>query len=175
MNRWKKLSSYLLLNVLVSTITIIGVLFVWENTNFLKNALSLPTESTPRAERTEVESPSGISSDQSVIKIIEVIGVDNLPTEHIRIKHVGEDTGQALSLLHWRLRDENGHEFDISAHANLQSLELHSNGAIDIYTKPGPSTPIELYLGLTEPLWSHGETVTLLDEKGNVQDTYIIP
>ncbi len=176
MKRWKRLFFYLLLNVLVSTITILGVLFVWENTH-LKDVLTLPgeTASQPGAAGEEATTSQGTQETDEIIKIIEVIGVENLPTEHLRIKHVGGDLGQTLSLLHWRLRDENGRELDISAHSNLQSLELHSNGAIDIYTKPELSTPIELYLGLEEPLWVHGETVTLLDDEGNVQDIFLIP
>ncbi|OQX60786.1 MAG: hypothetical protein B5M51_09935 [Anaerolinea sp. 4484_236] len=52
MNRWKRLIFYLLLNVLVSAITILCVLFVWENTR-LKDVLMLApgseTQSTTNA------------------------------------------------------------------------------------------------------------------------------
>jgi len=172
MKRWKRLFFYLLLNVLVSTITVLGVLFIWENTH-LKDALTISKETTtqPNSDKANQVAKEG----DSVIKIVEVMGVENLPTEHIRIKHLGENPDNTISLLHWCLRDESGQSLDISDHSGLQSLELHSNGAIDIYTKPGPSTPIELYLGLEESIWSHGETVTLVDAEGNVQDTFIVP
>ncbi|MBS1250042.1 MAG: hypothetical protein MAG431_01631 [Chloroflexi bacterium] len=176
MNRWKRLFFYLLLNVFVSAVTILSVLFLWENTS-LKNVLILPEENALQQKQNGEKTTAAPEREEtnSVIKIIAASGVENLNTEYIRIKHVGEEPEQTISLLHWRLRDASGQELDISAHSNLQSLELHSNGAIDIYTKSGTSSPIELYLGLDEPLWAHGETVTLLDEEGNVQDTYLIP
>lgn len=172
MNRWKRLIFYLLLNVLVSTITILVVLFVWENTRLKETlALTSETETYPTAKTT----PQDNKAKDSVVEIVDVTGVENLATEQIRIKRVGNSSDQTLSLLNWRIRDENGHEINLSAHLNFQSLDLHSDGAILVHTKAGNSTPLDLYLGLEEPLWSPGETITLLDAEGKVQDTYLIP
>ena len=176
MNRWKRLFFYILLNIIVSTITILGVLFFWENTS-LKEALTLSEETASQSDPVgeKLESASESQETASVVKIIEVTGVNNLSTERLLLKRIDGDSNQAISLLHWRLRDENGHEIDISAYSNLQSLELYSPGAIEIYTKKGESIAVKLFLGLNEPLWVHGETVTLLDDKGEIQDTFLIP
>jgi hypothetical protein len=177
MKRWKQLLFYLLLNILVSTITILAVLFIYENTR-LKGSLILAPEGgsssapdTAGSNNTTPASPSG----PSPVEIVDVTGVGNLPTERVRVQRVGGDPDQVVSLLNWRIRDENNNEFNISASSGLNSLNLHDQGAIDIYSKSGVSTPIELYLGADEPLWSSGEIVTLLDAGGNVRDTYLIP
>ena len=71
--------------------------------------------------------------------------------------------------------DEGSHDYVILEQSGLPSLELHGQGAVNIYSKEGSSSPIELYLGLTEPIWEPGETVSLIDPNGIVHDTYQIP
>ena len=73
------------------------------------------------------------------------------------------------------IRDMNNRTYNILEESGLASLDLHGQGAVDIYTKAGDSNPIELYLGLSDPIWQPGETVRLLDPTGEVHDTYIIP
>jgi hypothetical protein len=174
MKRWTQLLLYLLLNILVSTVTVLIVLFLWENTD-LKTALTL----SPRENQSEVvleaEATPLPETAGALIEITNITGPGNLATERLRITRVGGDPGEVISLLNWRIRDEDNHEFNISARSGLNSLDLHNGGAIDIYTKSGASTPIELYLGYDEPLWTQGEIATLLDGDGNIQDTFVIP
>ncbi len=172
MNRWKRLIFYLLLNVLVSAITILCVLFVWENTR-LKDVLMLAPGSETQS-TTNATAQNAMAANL-VVEISKVEGTGNLDTEYILLRRIGGTPDQAISLLNWRIRDEDGREINISNHLSLQSLNLHSNGAIFIHSKSGNSDPIDLYLGLEGPLWSPGETVTLLDAEGNIQDTFLIP
>jgi len=175
MNQAKKLTFYVVLNIIVSAVTILIVFYLWENTQ-LKNLLfdtpdqaaeqSLPTSSLDTAEETS----------NLIIEIGEVGGVGNLATEYVRLIRPGADAEDTISLQGWRIKDESNQEYSILEQSGLASLELHSQGVwVDIYTKAGNSNPIELYLGLSDPIWQPGETVTLIDPQGEIHDTYMIP
>ena len=173
MNQAKKLLFYIVINIIVSAVTIIGVLYIWENTR-LKNVLfdgaDTPAEvSSPAAENGSEESAN------LLIEIGEVGGIGNLATEYVRLVRPDSEAGATISLQDWSIRDENNHEFVILEQSGLASLDLHGQGAVNIYTKTGSSNPIELYLGLSDPIWQPGETVTLIDPQGDVHDTYLIP
>jgi hypothetical protein len=174
MNQAKKLTFYVVLNIVVSAVTILAVLFLWENTR-LKNILfDMPEQA---AEQSISSSSGETSQDISnlLIKISEVGGIGNLATEYIRLTQPGTATGDTISLQDWRIKDENNNEYSILEQSGLASLELHSQGAVNIYTKEGSSNPIELYLGLSDSIWQPGETVTLIDPQGEIHDTYLIP
>lgn len=175
MKPWKRLLIYLLLNIIVTGITMLGVLYLWENTS-IKELMYTTVEQAAAGETPQVLPEAGAPGDgQERIVIEEVGGVGNLATEYILLKHSAEDTEETVSLQNWVLRDEDGHEFAILAQSGIGSLELHAKGAVYVYTKSGQSNPIELYLGLQEPLWKPGETVTLLSPGGEIHDTYQIP
>jgi hypothetical protein len=176
MKPWKRLLVYLLLNIIVTGITMLAVLYLWENTA-IKELMYTTVEQASAGETPRVpdqDSPAGGDGPQR-IEIEEVGGVGNLATEYILLKHSTEDTEDTVSLQNWVLRDENGHEFSILAQSGIGSLELHAKGAVYVYTKTGESNPIELYLGLQDPLWNPGETVTLISPEGEIHDTYQIP
>ena len=174
MNQAKKLIFYVVLNIIVSAVTILCVLYLWETTR-LKNLLidrSVgPAEvSQPASAQDQPEETVNL-----LIEIGEVGGVNNLATEYVRLIRPASDTGDTISLQNWRIKDENNHNYSILDQSGLASLELHSQGAVNIYSKAGNSNPIELYLGLSDPIWQPGETVTLIDPDGEVHDTYMIP
>ena len=174
MNQAKKLLIYLVLNMIVSAITIIAVLFLWENTH-LKQVLFNSGDGPAAAVSTEGESTSEALTGDLLIEIGEVGGVGNLATEYLRLIRSGVGSEDTISLQNWHIRDENNLDFNILEQSGLASLELHSQGAVNIYTKAGSSNPIELYLGLSDPIWEPGETVSLIDPQGEVHDTYLIP
>ncbi len=174
MNQAKKLLFYVVLNIVVSAVTIIGVLYLWENTK-LKNLLfdsgDIPAEASSAASSlTSTEEPQNL-----LIEIGEVGGVGNLATEYIRLVRPGTEPGETISLQGWSIKDENNHQYNILEKSGVASLDLHDQGAVNIYTKEGDSNPIELYLDLSDPIWQPGETVTLIDPEGEVHDTYLIP
>jgi len=171
MNQAKKLTFYVVLNIVVSAVTILIVLFLWENTR-LKNLLfDMPDQTA------EQSLPASTTEETSnlIIEIGEVGGVGNLATEYLRLVRPGTDAEDTVSLQGWRIKDESNQEYSILEQSGLASLELHSQGAVNIYTKAGDSNPIELYLGLSDPIWQPGETVTLIDPQGEIHDTYLIP
>ena len=174
MNQAKKLTFYVVLNIIVSAVTILVVLYLWENTR-LKNLLfDMPDQAAEQSPPVSSLDPAGETSEL-MIEIGEVGGVGNLATEYIRLVRPGTDAEGTISLQNWRIKDENNQEYSILEQSGLASLELHSQGAVNIYTKAGDSNPIELYLGLSDPIWQPGETVTLIDPQGEIHDTYLIP
>ncbi|MFL7812461.1 MAG: lamin tail domain-containing protein [Anaerolineales bacterium] len=174
MNQAKKLLFYLVLNVIVSAVTILAVLFIWEKTH-LKDVL-LDTGGGQEAVSAASEGPAPTEdTGGQLIQISEVGGIGNLATEYVRLTRPNGDPEDTVSLQNWKIKDENNHEYVILEQSGLPSLELHGQGAVNIYTKEGSSNPIELSLGLSDAIWQPGETVSLIDPEGNVHDTYIIP
>ena len=174
MNQAKKLLFYILINIVVSAATILVVLFLWENTGLKTALFGIPTvkieEGVPGTSPDVIEEPSNL-----LIEIGEVGGVGNLATEYVRLVRPAAEGAETISLNDWRIKDENNHNYVILEQSGLASLDLHSSGAVNIYSKEGESNPIELYLGLKDPIWEPGETVTLIDPQGEVHDTYMIP
>jgi len=164
----------MVLNIVVSAITIIVVLFLWENTR-LKQVLFNSGDEPVAVTTPEEVSGAEELTRELLIEIGEVGGVGNLATEYLRLIRSGIESEDTISLQGWSIRDENNLNFNILEQSGLASLELHSQGAVNIYTKAGSSNPIELYLGLSDPIWEPGETVTLIDPQGEVHDTYLIP
>ena len=174
MNQAKKLLIYILINIVVSAITIIAVLYLWENTR-LKNVLFAGPDQ-PAEISSGVTAPDVVEETTNLlVQIGEVGGVGNLATEYVRLVRPANDTIETMSLQDWQIKDENNHKYSILEQSGLASLDLHSQGAVNIYSKEGESNPIELYLGLSDPIWEPGETVTLIDPQGDIHDTYVIP
>ena len=174
MNQAKKLIFYIVLNIIVSAVTILAVLTIWEKTQ-LKDVLLESSPSSSESSSLGEEGSSEASESTLRIEIGEVGGVGNLATEYVRLTRPNSDPGDTVSLQGWRLVDEDEHDYIILDQSGLATLDLHGQGAVNIYSKQGSSNPIELYLGLEEPLWEPGETVSLVDPNGNPHDTYLIP
>ena len=171
MNQAKKLLFYIGLNIVVSAVTVLSVHYIWEKTQ-LKDVL---LDTSPEASSAVGEEANEEVAKDLLIEIGEVGGIGNLATEYVRLTRPDSEPGDTVSLQGWRLADEKENDFIILEQSGLPSLELHGQGAVNIYSKEGASSPIELYLGLSEPIWEPGETVSLIDPEGIVHDTYIIP
>ena len=100
------------------------------------------------------------------IRIAYVLGAGDLNSERVRFERVGEGD---LSLAGWTLQDEDGNTF------TFPQLSLFPGAVVDLYSGAGRDTVMSLYWGLPEPIWSPGETVTLLDDQEQVQVTYTVP
>ncbi len=104
--------------------------------------------------------------DGSGVVIETVIGAGILDVERVKIKYPGPGE---VSLTNWRLESQNGQVFV------FPSLVLFSGGAVNVYTKRGTNTVVDLYWGLDAAIWSPGTTVTLRDAQGVVRATYQVP
>ncbi len=130
----------------------------------------IPTATPPASDETgmpslSTEKPPEVSGAGEV-KIDNVVGAGDLASERVQLKRVG--TGD-LSLAGWQILDEDGDVF------TFPQLNLFESGAVNIYTKAGQDTVVDLYWGLNDPVWHSGETVILLNNQGNVRATYRVP
>jgi hypothetical protein len=100
------------------------------------------------------------------MQIVTVIGAGNLDSERVLLKRSG--SGE-LALAGWQLTDEDGHVY------TFPQLTLYQDGAVNVYTGLGQDTVVDLYWGLSAPVWQSGETVTLYDAQGKVRASFAIP
>jgi LysM repeat protein len=105
-------------------------------------------------------------TDSQQVEIVAVIGAGDLTSERVQIRGLGEGT---LSLTGWRLQDEDDHVY------TFPQLTLFGNGAVNVYSTAGVDTVVALYWNSGEAVWESGETVTLFNENGLIQATYIVP
>lgn len=230
MQQWKRLTFYIVLNILVSACTTFSVLYFWDRTQgSLPGGLIVFGEAptgTPDPAATEVaEAPpaptstpvfiayqvqngdtfdsialaygvtveelmaeNGFTSEilgagevirvpihppsaeqEGEIVIDRVAGVGDLESERVLLKHQGEGE---IVLVGWQIDDEDGNVFIFP---QFPQLTLFKEGAVNIYTKPGANTVIDLFWGLNAPVWEPGETVTVRDASGEVRAEYTIP
>lgn len=101
--------------------------------------------------------------------IDSVVGAGDLESERVILKQRGEGE---LSLVGWRLEDSQGNIFIFP---QFPQLILYKGGAVQIYTKTGNNTVVDMYWGLSEPVWASGKTVILRDPQGNERATYQVP
>jgi hypothetical protein len=182
MNPWKRLLFYLILNVIVSALTTLTVLSLWDRNHKLniQPVVQLAATITQQAVNNQIlgtpvpSVQTSITETASVkpaagnggVQIENVFGVGDLATEVVLLKRTGEGE---LWVTGWRLEDENSHRFV------FPELMLNKDGAIKVYSKPGTNSVIELYWGMKEPVWSTGELVSLVDQDGAVIATYRVP
>jgi hypothetical protein len=163
MTRNKNLVVYLLLNVIISAITMLAVLWGW---NQIQQTHRLPgtaiSENCPPIDLQDARLPP---LDQKVVEIKVVFSPGNFQNEMVVIKRIGEGE---LVLTGWQMVDENGHKFVFPALS-------FSKGEINIHTSSGVDSALDLYWGRSQAEWQTGETVRLLDPVENERASYVIP
>jgi hypothetical protein len=174
----KRLLYFILLNIFVSALT------TWIVASLLLKNYTVPPDPSS-ADQTmsdgnaaagaqegesnagdDAEDGSSVSVTVGQLEIDTVIGAGDLQSERVLVRHVGD---QEVLLVGWQLRDEDGNVF------NFPALTMFSGGAVTVYTKAGDSNVVDLYWGLSEPVWTEGENVTLVDPNGDVQAVFEVP
>jgi LysM repeat protein len=125
--------------------------------------IPLPAEGAPSAGASDLPV---VAMGDPLVQIAYVLGAGDLNSERVRLERTGEGN---LSLAGWVLHDENGNQF------TFPELSLFPGAVVDLYSGAGRDTVMSLYWGLPEPIWSPGETVTLLDDQARPQATFSIP
>jgi LysM repeat protein len=103
---------------------------------------------------------------EAAVVIDSVVGAGDLDTERLLLKRTG--SGE-LSLSGWKVEAQGGQVF------TFPQLTLFEGGAVNLFTKAGQPTVVDLYWGLSSPVWESGEKAILRDEQGRVQATLAIP
>ncbi|MCX8023757.1 MAG: lamin tail domain-containing protein [Thermanaerothrix sp.] len=173
----KRLLPYILLNILVSALTTLIVLTLWDQAQrpapLVGESRAIPPtmvpaqlQTLPSASIMPSPTPTLPSLDQAWITIAEVLAPGDAEHEAVLLKRLGEGD---LWLQGWRLVNPRGQAFE------FPNLTLSPNGSVRIYTRRGNNTVIELYWGLESPAWQRGDKVRLLDPEGNLRAEYVIP
>ncbi|MBN2043478.1 MAG: lamin tail domain-containing protein [Anaerolineales bacterium] len=178
MQNFRRIVYFLLLNVLVSAVTVWVVVTIIFRNQAVQPAATLPALASLPEEQTGeilVTEPSTFqdSSDNDVLDVIpdlleieSILGSGELETERVLIKHIGETE---VSLVGWQLQDEDGNAYSFPA------LTMFQGGAVTLYTRRGTSTVVELYWGQDQPVWQSGERAYLLDPDAEIQAVYTVP
>lgn len=103
---------------------------------------------------------------ESRVLIDSIIGVGDLASERVFLKRVGPGE---ISLTGWTLVADNGDDF------TFPQLTLFENGAVFIHTREGQTTAVALYWELDHAVFSSGDTVVLIDDQGDVHNSFQIP
>jgi len=146
----RKLVYYLVLNALVSACVTLSILYVYDS---------------QYRSRARDEQPIMVE-DLAQFEIATIIGAGMADSEMILIRNVGQSPAD---LTGWQISDEDGNVYTFNA------LSLPASAAIQLRTSAGKDTVIDLYWGLSAPVWRSGKTATLLDPLGNVRSVYQVP
>ncbi len=85
------------------------------------------------------------------IAIPTVVGAGNLEMEYVQILNQSDG---AINLNGWQIQNGRGQQFTFPA------MILNRDGAVEVHSKAGTNTVIELYWQSDTPIWQPGDTVT---------------
>ena len=172
------LLAYLLLNVFIAAATTLTVLWLWERNNphlsqpqtpistISNNLENTQSQNTTPTLETNIEPAITFVNNEADVLIRKVVGASDLAMEYVEIYN---QSNGPVDLTDWQLIDEDGNNFFFPA------LILNNEGAIKVYSRKGTNSVIELHWQADTPIWSPGESVTLLDDQDNRIATYSIP
>ncbi|MEM7113675.1 MAG: lamin tail domain-containing protein [Chloroflexota bacterium] len=102
-----------------------------------------------------------------VLEIRSVQGAGDLAAEAIEIVNNGS---RQVGLQGWKLSDQDGFAYTFGR------VTIFEGGAgVILHTTTGEDSPVDLYWGLAEAIWTSGERVTLVDTEGTEQATFVVP
>ena len=132
---------------------------------------TIVASATPRPSATSTHGPTPTATPTPIrqepqVKIESVIGVGILETERVELLRTGD--GELL-LAGWRLEDGMGNVY------TFPNLTLYKGGAINLNTRTGQDTVVDLFWGLTSPIWISGKTVSLYDSQNGLRSSYTLP
>jgi len=160
----RRLVLYLLLNVFISA-CVTGAILFWYDRNYRTASLSPVQPAAPA----QSDSAPAVTLNPNVdipVEIVSIVGAGTLNAEWVIVRNAGSEP---LNLAGWELKDSDRNVF------TFPNLTLNSGGAVQIHTIAGTNTVIDLYWGLSNPVWDSGEEAGLLDPSGNVRAVYQVP
>jgi hypothetical protein len=157
----KKILPYLLINIVVSAITMLAVILIW-------NAFHPSPLATVSGD--EIAITTGSTElpplTQKTIEIQSVYMPGEVNYEKISLKNVGQ---VPIDMTDWMLSNGSKVKFTFPA------LTIYPNGAVDIYSIAGFNTAVELFWNAPEAVWKPGGKAVLFDSNGQERSRYAIP
>ena len=168
MKFWKKTLPFILLNILVSAVTVLTVLFFWQQKNPLSKAEPTQPIITPLqgSQSPTLTSPTAQIPEGQLLRIEGVFGAGELQVEYILLRNPSDT---AVDLTGWRIISDGGRNY------RFPNLTLYPKGAVNIYSGPGTDTVTELHCNSDTALWVSGDVLTLFDSQGNEHTQFTVP
>lgn len=156
----KKLWSYLILNVIVSAVTVLVVLSIWNAAHPCVSTASISggegaISATPTATLPPLDEP--------LFDVKALIGAGDLQYEHVNLVYLGKES---LNLQGWTMWVGKTQIYTFPA------FVLFKGGGLDVYSKAGVDSAIELYMDSKTTFWSSGSVLQVKDPQGNVRLDY---
>jgi hypothetical protein len=95
---------------------------------------------------------------------ITVEGMGDITSEAIQI----ENHGPLLDMTGWQITGPAEQTFVFPDYRLFEGATIH------VFSRAGENTPLALYWGLSETLWSPGSTITIQDAVGQPQALAVI-
>ncbi|MBI9044921.1 MAG: lamin tail domain-containing protein [Anaerolineaceae bacterium] len=166
------LTPYILLNIVISAMTTLLVLLIWNGFQKAKLPEIQPQEEIQpgilqptlplQPSITDIPIPS---INEPVVEIDNVFGIGDINFEEVILKRLGEGD---INMTGWEIQDQNNNQY------LFPNLIMKKDSHISIYTKTGSNSVNDLYWGLDFPVWKIGEKVTVLDSEGLVRAEFWI-
>ncbi len=126
---------------------------------------------TPHPSATTTQGPTSTATQTQIgqepqVIIETVIGAGSLENERVVLLRTGDGE---LSLAGWQLEDGTGKVY------TFPQLTLYKGGAINLNTRSGEDTVVDLFWGLTSAIWRSGKTVSLYDARNQLRASYTVP
>ncbi len=159
---------FIVLNVLISALTTLLVLYIWDRTHQVVTPGLEITPQPPQMIGSGECEPFVPPKNADTLQVISVFGTGDAQKEEVSIQRVG--AGE-LCLNGWRLEDDDGNIYSFPAH-----MRLYTEGAIiTLSTRTGNDSALDLFWGLTSPVWHTGEEIHILDPDGKERAVFLIP
>ncbi len=124
----------------------------------------IPSQIERPTKTQETATPAPTLVSPSVV-ISGIEGAGTIDTETVRLHNEGGE----VSMAGWTLDDGEGMVYEFPA------FTFYTTGAVDVHTRAGTDTTIDLYWGLEQAVWTSGKLITLRNAEGEVQSTFQIP
>lgn len=118
----------------------------------------------PTATVGPTQTPNPAAASPKVV-IRGAYGRGNLETEYVYLQNVGG----VANMEGWSMEDGEGNVYQ------FPQFTLYNDGGVNVYTKDGADSVINLYWGMDEAIWTPGKRITLRDSEGTVHSTFQIP
>jgi LysM repeat protein len=115
-----------------------------------------------------LEEPTAAISTSNEMAQVVIQGAyerENLEKEYLYL----ENTGGVASMAGWTLDDGDGNVYI------FPNFTLYTGGGVNVYTRLGTDSVINLFWGFESVLWGGGKVITLRDATGAVHSTFEIP